>query len=319
MEWVEELSQLQHSGIVDPVDGRTRPVIVLFVMDGAARRELTGRTSAASKHGLESNGMNADQIKDLSLAAPITLTPDIMKQAEPPPHMSMAQIKTRARDSSVGGIIGGNLLRCPPSRLLFDVLHINLRLVATSLKHTARALVLSKCDLAAFCSHLNKCCGVRARVLWLDDGSPEVCVSGNDCRKLLASGPGVVLCACGKHQFLPTGKDADPFRKALAAHWRLLTLVLGELGELDVDVARKQLPVLRVAALQLALTGSALFGPKFVTPTVRALADLVPHQQEVSHGQFTLCLMRAATHYFLLLASFSATVRAGFDPRPLLR
>ncbi len=131
LEWVEELSQLQHSGIVDPVDGRTRPVIVLFVMDGAARRELTGRTSAASKHGLESNGMNADQIKDLSLAAPITLTPDIMKQAEPPPHMSMAQIKTRARDSSVGGIIGGNLLRCPPSRLLFDVLHINLRLVAT--------------------------------------------------------------------------------------------------------------------------------------------------------------------------------------------
>ncbi len=278
--WIEQLLALNAEGIVDPVTGTKRPVHVLFVLDGAARREFNGVGSAATTFPLEYNTMDSGQSRNVNLVGPTTRTAHGMKQAEPPPGLSAAQLQTRARDPRYAGVRGANLLRCAPSLLEPDVLHLKLRVISAIMQHTARFLLLAKCDLNAFCEHLFCCCGVRARILFFSGRGPEVCISGESMRALLAAGEGVVECT-RQHRFLPTGEHASHARSVLRSIWSLSAANLLMLSEVHVDTARRQLSAFRTDAVKLGFFASAAFGTGVITPSVRTLMDIVSWHMEV--------------------------------------
>jgi hypothetical protein len=298
-DFIDEFEEVERNGVPDPL----RPGVVLRVKivhahDGAARHELTGCTSPASKHCIEYNTMTGDESRDLRWLGPLTRTAESMKAAEPGPGLSDAQRQSRARLQSVAGIRGANLLRISMCRLLVEMLHVLLRLTSTTLQNSARVIVQSKGDVTVFAAHIRECLGVKARVLWIGDRGIEVCVSGNEVRKLLAAGSKIIACTRG-HAFLPATRQGSIMREELADLWQRAQRVLYMFAETDVDKARLTQASLQNEALLFGLISTELFGPRAVTPTFRILVDIAPSQQRVRSEFIRLsrCLHRPISNF----------------------
>jgi hypothetical protein len=281
--WAEQLAELQRTGIADPLNvGVTIRVEVVHTHDGAARNNLSGQSSHSSTFSSPFCSMTGEQSRNLLLKRPLTRTVEQMKRAEPAAGLTDSQRQSRARLPEVAGIIGSNLLLTPMHRLLAEALHVQLRLVSTTLQNTTRTIMLAKGDLDSFVAHLRECLGIKARLVWLGDRGVEVCASGNECRLLLAAGAGVVCCRKEhRHDFLPSHRTGQQVLSALAEIWDRLAKALRMLRECDPLQARLDLPALHRDLLLLGLMSAAAFGPRAVTPTFRMAIDIAPAQQQV--------------------------------------
>jgi hypothetical protein len=296
LSYVDEIVALQEHGLLDPLDA-TKRIRVEFTwsMDGAARGELTATSKASSTYPLQHNTMTQLQSRNLQLIGGVTRTVAQMKAAEPARDLPDSQRSAHARKPENAGVVGANLIRCPMTRLLLEVLHLKLRILATILQQIVRVLLMLGCDLPEFCTHLTVCGHIKSRIVFIGKKGLEVCAAGNEVRKLLAFGDGLLRCD-RNHAFLPTGPHAAAVIATLRDIWARTVRVLRLLGELDPKRAVADVDTFAREALLLGLLCTEAFGSRCITPSFRNLIDIAPAQMRVRYrARVFVCMYSART------------------------
>lgn len=153
--WVAELNSLAADGIKDPHPaperkGKDIGVVVFWSLDGAARRELLGLTSASSTFPYEWADISASQSRDIKWFAPVTRTLQSLGALVPQPGEAKAEswYATYARGKGKG-VKAHNELVAEPEMVLLEALHARIRLLATLLLLTLKVLAGSGCECCA--------------------------------------------------------------------------------------------------------------------------------------------------------------------------
>lgn len=258
-----------HRDVHPPV---LKPPLVLVMADGAGRRSLLGVSSASSGFPITYNDMNKEEVRDTNLFGPITRSLANM-EAKQPPEGWVTHDQRKMHAKKHGGIYGANVSGVDPTFFPTDELHQGLLVVPRLLAFTMRAIDADAAsDGEAFSEHLKKCCKLRHKIKHVEsDGRIVLSMGGNDCRTILDHMDKLLVCNVCDGLFM----SAPLQRRAIGSVWNKFIAVLDDLKCSDLDDTF--LPGESFAAVDLAIKQAVIvFGPKFITPTLREMRDNNP-------------------------------------------
>ena len=291
-----ELSDPGRSEVTDPSTGKSVLLDLYGCLDGAALRSLLNTSGAGSGHPIPYNDMTTEQSRDPSLYGPLQWTTESSFQMEEEYLRSLdrhdsrggnrlADSDTRRADFAKyhGGVRGRVLIDTISfERMINDPWHLAARVVARELSclSTLAGLYGTQDKLA---KHLRECHNLRVFVQ--DFGSTGynkvVLSNGTQVEKFIdrlrvGERPLLDTSQCTCDTILP-----PEVRELVEAHSRMLVRIYDCLITRDVIAYSKLLGSganfdAYVAAF--ARKGNALFGEHFISPSIRILMDILPHQ-----------------------------------------
>jgi hypothetical protein len=242
----------------------------LWSSDGKGRRELLGRSSAASKHPMGWNHLKKEEVSDLHVLAPISLTERILGDLAPPNNYNHAQRLKHARVHGFGQY-AESVINQDPQDLLPDELHQMFLLVGRLLSFTHKATIEDDATPDGVLElHVRQCLGVPNKLLFQEqDGRIVVAVKGNDCKILINESENIVHCSrCSIF-------SSKAQRHAVREVWRWGAKLVMDNRNMDPAATMSHHEYFRTANTFLRMA-VAVFGKAFVTPTMRELRDQNP-------------------------------------------
>jgi hypothetical protein len=246
----------------------------LIVGDGAGRRSLLGLPSAASTYPSVYSSIHKSLCRNLRIFAPVTHTAEEMRAREPTGDAATSHKKRMAHVRKKCGVYGHNITGadatdCPP-----DAFHQFLLSLPRILSWTFRAVQADPTsDSDDFERHIRECCKLKFKIAHVEmDGRVVLTLYGNDCRCLLLHLDKLLSCPQCHCEFMSLPEQREAIMLVFTAFHVVLadlrcTVLADCLSPADSFVAVN-------IALELAV---AVFGSKFVTPTLREMRDNNPH------------------------------------------
>ena len=244
-------------------DGKDLTVHLVVSVDGAARKELSGRTPYTATHPLTWNHLNRTDVKNVHKFAPITLNQENMKPHRPDPTLTLQQRKAWSREHF--GVFAENPTGLDMIHFLPELLHRKMLIFNRLMAMTIKSIELDEnTDVATFYAHCRdpECLGLRYDFGYVDsEGLVSSNLKGNACEKLRYQCHRIVHCK--KHALMTTEDQRD----AITRVWLHFDRLLDDDANRDPKLAVSFSEYFTMTHRAL-LVGVAVWGPDFITPTL---------------------------------------------------